>query len=434
MPMGPHRLAPASLPAVLLAAAVTMGACGDVERPPPEAPATASPGAVSPASPLASPAASPPAPAEAVIPGPPGDPYAPPDPLPPGRPGDPIWAERVAAPRGALAWRVLYRSEAIHGAPIAVSGLVVAPAGDPPPGGFPVIGYAHGTTGLADRCAPSKAARAVEAGDRTAGSLPLPALWERGFVVAATDYEGLGTPGRHPYLVGGSEGRGVLDAIRAAQRLPDARAAEAAIVLGVSQGGHAALFAGELASAHAPEVDLRGIVALAPGAELARAALLLSGDETAVGFAVAIAAGFEAAYPEASLEAILTPAAARSIGIVDEGCIEDVLDAFARPAREVIDLEAIVAPPWPGLLEENTPGRARTAAPIFVGQGTADPLVIPELTDLLVARLCAAGDAVTYRRYPGAGHGGIGEAAAPDVQAWIADRLAGAPLRSDCPG
>ena len=144
------------------------------------------------------------------------------------------------------------------------------------------------------------------------------------------------------------------------------------VVLGVSQGGHAALFAGELAAGYAPDLDLRGVVALAPGAELAQAALLLANDPTAVGFAVAIGAGFEAAYPEARLEDVLTARAMRSIDVVDERCIGRVLEEFARPADEVLRLDRILAPPWPALLDENTPGRQRTAAPVFVGQGTAD--------------------------------------------------------------
>jgi dienelactone hydrolase len=328
---------------------------------------------------------------------------------------------------------VLYRSETIRREPIAVSGLVVAPDEPAPAGGFPVISWAHGTTGLGDRCAPSRDARPLDRGDPT-GPLPLPPFWERGFVVAATDYEGLGTPGRHPYLVGGSEGRGVLDAIRAAQRLPDAHAGTSAFAVGISQGGHAALFAGELAGQYAPDIDLRGIVALAPGAELGHAAMLLAGDETAVGLAVAIGAGFEAAYPEARVADVLTPRARRELEVVDDGCIDDIVATFARPASEVLDLQRILAPPWPALLEENTPGRHPTAAPIFVGQGTADALVIPELTDLLVERLCATGDRVTYRRYPGAGHGGVASAAAGDVDAWIHARLAGEPAEDDCAG
>jgi Secretory lipase len=107
----------------------------------------------------------------------------------------------------------------------------------------------------------------------------------------------------------------------------------------------------------------------------------------------------------------------------------EVLAAFAGPVRDVIRLERILEPPWPALLETNTPGRARTPAPVFVGQGTADPLVVPALTDALVERMCAIGDDVTYRRYLGAGHVGVATAAAADVEAWIRARLAGEPTR-----
>ena len=370
-----------------------------------------------------------------------GDFYAVPDPLPAGPPGSPVWAERVSAPSGALAWRILYHSRTIHDEDIAVSGIVVAPEAVPPEGGFPVIAYAHGTTGLADPCAPSKAARPLAngagAGADAQGDLPLPPLWEDGYVVVATDYEGLGTPGRHPYIVGGSEGRGVLDSIRAVRALPEAHAGDRAVVVGISQGGHAALFTGELADSYAPDAGLIGVVALAPGAELAQAAMLLLGDESVVGFAVAIGAGFDAAYPSVRLEDILTPKAIAAIDVVDTGCIEDILETYAGPVEETLRLAGLMQPPWPALLDENTPGRVQTSVPIFVGQGEADALVVPELTDALVARLCAIGDDVTYRRYPDASHGGVTEAAHKDVLGWIEDRLAGRPTRTaggDCPG
>ena len=366
-----------------------------------------------------------------------GDFYAMPDPLPAGPPGAPIWAERVAAPPGALAWRILYHSRTIHDEDIAVSGLVVAPEAAPPEGGFPVIAYAHGTTGLADPCAPSKAAQPRDTDDDAGGDLPLPPFWEEGYVVVATDYEGLGTPGRHPYIVGGSEGRGILDSIRAARALPDAHAGDQAVVVGISQGGHAALFTGEVADAYAPDAGLLGVVALAPGAELAQAAMLLLGDESVVGFAVAIGAGFDAAYPDVRLADILTPKALAAIDVVDTGCIDDILATYAGPVEETLRLECLMQPPWPALLYENTPGRVATSVPVFVGQGDADALVVPELTNALVVRLCAIGDDVTYRRYPGASHGGVVEAAHEDVLGWIEDRLAGRPTGTaggDCPG
>jgi hypothetical protein len=366
---------------------------------------------------------------------PPGDFYAVPDPLPPGEPGELIWAEELRAPEGARAWRILYHSRSLRDVDIAVSGVAIAPVSPPPDSGFPVIAYAHGTTGLGDPCAPSKDASMLGSDGDDSEELRVAALWNGASVVVATDYEGLGTPGRHPYLVGESEGRGVLDAVRALRGLDEAGAGSDTVVVGVSQGGHAALFTGQVAPAYAPDVRLRGVVALAPAAELAQAALLLTGDESVTGFGVAIAAGFAAAYPELDLADVLTPAALERLDVVDTGCIEDVLEAFAGPAGNVLRLEALVRPPWPDLLQANSPGGVRTEVPLFVGQGSADPLVVPELTDALVARMCAVGSDVTYRRYTGAAHGDVVDAARGDAFAWIADRLAGRPTGGgDCPG
>ena len=377
-------------------------------------------------------------PEPSMPPAPSGDVYAVPDPLPPAAPGTPIWAERVVAPEGAIAWRVLYHSRSIRDEDIAVSGLVVAPDREPPPGGFPLIAYAHGTTGLADSCAPSRRAQPLEAGAGAETSdLPLPPFWDAGYVVAATDYEGLGTQGPHPYLVGGSEARGVLDSIRAARALPEAHAGDSGVVVGISQGGHAALFTGEHAEAYAPDAGVRGVVALAPGAELAQAAMLLTSDPTVVGFGVAIAHGFAAAHPELRLEDVLTPKALAAVEVIETGCIDDILDTYAGPAAETLRLERMLQPPWPALLDENTPGRLPTPVPIFVGQGEADPLVVPELTDALVARLCTVGDDVTYRRYPGQSHSGVVEASEDDVLEWVGNVVAGRPTGTagdECPG
>ena len=153
MPMA-HRSRLAATATII----AVVAACGAQPSPSP----SASP---APPRPTASPSPTSTAPAEPVVAQPPGDLYDVPDPLPAGRPGDLVWAERVAAPEGAIAWRVLYRSETIAGVPIGVSGLVVAPDRNPPDGGWPVIGYAHGTTGLADHCAPSKAATPTASGE-----------------------------------------------------------------------------------------------------------------------------------------------------------------------------------------------------------------------------------------------------------------------------
>ena len=120
----------------------------------------------------------------------------------------------VFAPAGAQAYRVLYRSAGMHGEPIAVSGVIVVPPGPAPAGGRPIVAWAHPTTGVVPHCAPSLAIFVFQ---QMAG---LRQLVEQGAVVAATDYPGLGTPGPHPYLVGDSEARAVIDSVRAARSLP----------------------------------------------------------------------------------------------------------------------------------------------------------------------------------------------------------------------
>jgi hypothetical protein len=146
-------------------------------------------------------------------------------PAPPlkAKPGTIIRSTPIAAPAGARAWKILYHSRAVDGNDIAVSGVVVAPTAPAPRRGRVVVTWAHGGVGLADVCAPSKQADIASGASGARVDYPhalipmLQTFLDAGFVVAATDYEGLGTPGPHPILVGESEGRGVLDAARAAR-------------------------------------------------------------------------------------------------------------------------------------------------------------------------------------------------------------------------
>ncbi len=129
-----------------------------------------------------------------------------------------------------------------------MSGAIFVPDGPKPRRRRDVIAWAHPTTGVIDRCAPT---RLPDLAGTVAG---LEEMLRRGYVVAATDYEGLGTRGMHPYLVGPSEARSVLDSVRAARDLSDAYASNRFAVWGHSQGGHAAFFTGEMAASYAPEL------------------------------------------------------------------------------------------------------------------------------------------------------------------------------------
>jgi dipeptidyl aminopeptidase/acylaminoacyl peptidase len=144
----------------------------------------------------------------------------------------------LGAAAGASAHRVLYRSTALDGRPIAVSGVIIIPAGQPPAGGWPIVPWAHPTIGIVERCAPSLAIFIFQ---QITGSRP---LLGQGYAIAATDYPGLGTPGPHPYLVGESEARAVIDSVRAARSFPGTGNSNHYAVWGHSQGGQASLFTG----------------------------------------------------------------------------------------------------------------------------------------------------------------------------------------------
>ena len=213
------------------------------------------------------------APASAAVDrGPRGDAfYDPPQSLPGKRHGDAIWARAVRANRGvenaARTMLVLYRSKTVNGKNTAVSGKLMLPEGEPPKRGWPLVTWAHGTAGIADKCAPS---RFPVSSDRYAANAYVPLFngyLEAGYAVVQTDYEGLGTPGVHPFLVGRAEARGVLDIARAARQL-DARVGRRVLIVGHSQGGHAALWAWAETDEWTPELRILGAQTFAPIAEV----------------------------------------------------------------------------------------------------------------------------------------------------------------------
>lgn len=315
---------------------------------------------------------------------------------------------------GVDARRIRYASVDVRGDASEVTGLVALPAGEAPAGGWPVVAVAHATTGVADDCAPSRDPRLADVGAQ------LVALAALGYVAVATDYEGLGTDGPHPYLHGGSAARAVADSVRAARDLvPDAGSRWA--VIGHSQGGHAALFTAQDARAVAPELELVGAVAVAPVTDLA-GLLTRPGIGRAL-LAPLVAVGVVAANPDAEAADVVAPSAV------------DVVEAAAAGCSAERDGEAILrtdAPLVAGYLEANTPGQAPASAPVLVLQGGRDPLTTPAATRAAVERLCAQGGVVALREYPRADHATVVAAGAADAARWLADRFAGVPAPSTC--
>ena len=138
---------------------------------------------------------------------------------------------------GALGWRILYRSTTSSGSPAVVSGMLLAPDGPAPPGGRPVAAWAHGTTGIADRCAPSATGNLFYDDYGAEGRR----LLDQGFVVAATDYHGLGTPGVHSYHVSDELALATIDSVSAAHQFEEVGPLTPSwVVVGHSEGGLAA--------------------------------------------------------------------------------------------------------------------------------------------------------------------------------------------------
>jgi pimeloyl-ACP methyl ester carboxylesterase len=357
-----------------------------------------------------------------------GDFYAAPDPVPDDEHGTLVRYQPVDSldVGGATAWRIMYVSESLEREPILVTGTALVSPGEAPTGGRPVLRIAHGTSGIADECAPSKHPVATEL------SLMGPFV-DAGYLVVLSDYEGLGTPGRHPYLVGESEGRGVLDGALAARELPDAEAGDQLSIFGYSQGGHGALFAGQLAADWAPDYELVGTVAGAPATELP-VIFGAAGSLPIAGFLYMIIAGFAEAYPEADPSLVLTPAGEEELPQVDRGCVRDVIRHFAdTPNAELLKPGLADVQPWADLEVANDPGRVATDSPILIVHSAADDVVPAPLSQVLAQRMCAEDQVVERRVYDkGQGHVDAVPDAVSDAFEWLQQRAAGEEPVSTC--
>jgi len=372
--------------------------------------------------------------------------YTPPSPLPEGKRGSVIWTRpfdgTLALPSAARNILTLYRSTDAQGRIVPVSGTVAIPQGEAPRGGWPVISWAHGTAGGtaggAPGCAPSRDTAGGPGHDYVTDiRVLLDGFVKTGYAVVATDYQGLGVAGVHPFLQGVSTGRNALDIVRAAREI-EPEIGKRYVVMGHSQGGQADLFAAAESASYLPDLKLVGNVAISPPSQIAsRLEAVMKSDkvEPALPYLLFMLRSYAAAYPEIDLARILSAAARAHLPELVNGCFTAPLPkgywatAVARdqfvPHPDIIAVHRVAA--------ANEPGSLRIAAPTLVVQGTADKIAPPRDTLALVRQLCARRNVVVFAGIPGADHEEAMVAGAGLTHDWIDARFTGvSPVVNEC--
>ena len=328
--------------------------------------------------------------------------------------------------------KIRYRSTSgIDGAPTTVSGTLLVPRGDPPPGGWRIASIGHPTSGLNSSCAPSTRPGLMG----TAGEIG--AFLSYGYLVVMSDYQGLGTPGPHPYLEPKTAARNVIDAVRAAREaVPEA--SNRFVAYGVSQGGQAVWAANEAMAEYGVGLDMVGSISIAPPTDLRPLVDAMENGTLTVQQRVlmpTILAGLAVSHPELHVDDYL------------RGEMRDRMDVFLGCADENSELRGRIASGAPpedfrpssrqaadalrrALGEDALPAQ-RAAAPMLVAYGDEDPVVLPEWTAAAVGRACGLGDVVAVVVAPGQGHGVLDIGAAPAE--WTTGRFDGQPPPTACP-
>jgi hypothetical protein len=362
--------------------------------------------------------------------------YAPPATL--GAPGTVIRAEPLTfldpaqdiEGDGGTAYRMLYVSARPDDSPAASGAMVFIPDTPAPPEGRPVLAWAHGTVGMGDSCAPSRSPN---------GTADMAGWLEQalslGWVVVATDYVGLGTPGPELYLVSEAEANDVVHSVQAVRSWEPAQAGSTYAVYGHSQGGHSALWTGHLAADIDPSLTLVGVAAAAPAALLPE--IVGVQWDTAAGWAIGPEAmvGWQYVDPTLPIDGVLTQAGRDNADRLAQECIEPAaLEGYLRTdlGQDFFSVNPSEAPGWAQLIANQTPPPLPADMPAFVAQGTADEVVLPWPQAMLQEQWCEAGSTLTMDWMGGVNHMKAAIVAGPSAITWIADRFAGRPAPRTC--
>ena len=313
--------------------------------------------------------------------------------------------------------RITYATTTGSGAATTATGLILTPKTGKK---NQTVVWGHGTTGLADKCAPSAYQDVFWPEARAA----IAALLTNGWTVAAPDYPGLGTPAAHPYLIGASEGRSMIDSVKAARNLDNALSTKY-VLDGHSQGGQGALFGGQLAASYDGSLVLRGVVAIAPASNVDILAPLIPGTP-GQGYLVMALYGLNTVEPTFNPNTVLAPPALQQTSVLQTGCLYEILDAYdSLTASELLVGGALPQSVITKLAYYDNPAQSAPSAPILIVQGTMDEAVPYDITaGPLLEELNAYNQPVDFLPVDGANHDQAVFETVDPVAAWIAARFA----------
>lgn len=313
---------------------------------------------------------------------------------------------------------VTYTSRGASGKLVTVSGQIAIPRSAPPAGGYPVLGWAPGTTGMGPQCAPSN----------SAGQAASLNEWvKRGYAVLRADYEGWGDAGPRPLLNQRSNAEAVLNLVKAAHAVSDKLGSDW-IVAGHSEGGGTALWTAALGEGAASPYRLKAAIALAPvgpgvldmvrsladGVPLARDFPLLT-DGLAATLTAATVLGARASDPAIEFDALVTPGFRRWVDASASACVSDRIDLPLPPAGQYLkpgaSYDRLVA-----FLQMQDASSQTMRVPVWIAQAGSDNLTpTTATTTRMVKSLCARGGAIDMRVYPGQNHGQVVPASLKDA-------------------
>ena len=354
----------------------------------------------------------------------------------PAKPGTLIRTEaqppETSLPEAGQALRILYSStNGLDGkTEVAVSGSLFLPKGDAPADGYPLIAWAHGTVGIADVCAPSNNPRSER------DTKYLDHWLKQGYAVVASDYQGLGTPGGHPYLATRPAAYSVLDAIRAVQADPNLKISKAVVLVGQSQGGGGAFATAGEATTYAPELDIRGTVATGTPYFTNDTAPVVRDPNAVSGvFAYSLYIMYlaEQADPSFKIADYITEKAKPVIETTRTQCLMAAWNQIEKDGLN--QTNTFTKDPTPALVKYYplmAYSTLKVKGPVFLGTGGKDKDVPPPGQKRLVNDACAAGSVIEHKLYPDLDHSGTVNGSLADSTPFVKKAFAGEPILGNC--